>query len=86
MTTEVRAFICFPCMTGCQKQFSLLEQKRLVHFHDEMVAAPAEHIVLVVDMAQPAPGMYQKYFICRYVKYQSQQRHNNPVLVKINTQ
>ena len=83
---EVRAFVCFPCMTGCQKQFLLPEQKRLVHFDDEMVAALAEHIVLVVDMAQPAPGMYRKYFVCRYVKYQSQQRYNNPVLVKINTQ
>ena len=67
----------------CQKQFSLPEQ---IYFGDEMVAAPAEHIVLVVDMAQPAPGMYRKYFVCQYMKYQSQQRHNNPVLVKIKTQ
>ena len=55
--TEVRASVCFPYMTGCQKPFSPPEQRRLEHFDNEIVVAMVEHIALEVDKVQPAPGI-----------------------------
>ena len=58
---EVRASVCFPYMTGCQRPISPSEQRRLEHFDDEIAVATAEHIALEVDRVQPTPGIYQKY-------------------------
>ena len=80
--TEVRASVCFPYMTGCQKPFSPPELRRLEHFDDEIANATAEHIALEVDKVQPAPGIIGSIYMLVGAEPKPN-RYNN--LVKVST-
>ena len=77
---EVRASVCFPYMTGCQRPISPSEQRRLEHFDDEIAVATAEHIALEVDKVQPAPGIIGSIYMSVGAEPKPN-RYNNLVIV-----